>query len=439
MSALYKTRPLKCWNKAKEMRDSFYRRYATIKDQGGIRWAGSAWSFDVLTKGLGDDVANLTSEPYGASIAASNPRFAVNCFEACEAHGYARDLCAYMRAYWGSVFLDKYVYGGPFPKPDFALTTGICCSHCKWYQVVSEWENIPYFGIDIGTAAGKENLKQHHIDYVANQSLEAIEWMEKVTGRKFDDEKFIQAVLNEFRTTSLWAEICYLNQAVPAPLDEKSMFTLYVHTTLDKTSKEVVDFYEEVLAEVKERIAEGIAAVPIERSRIISDSQPPWSFLKLFRYLEEYGAVSIGSYYTYCLTANWDFERQPDGHIKLTPAITPQKKGITIKTREEAARVYAEWNQSKIIYINFADMHFKTDVLISMVKDWKADGVILQFNRGCEGTTLGVPENRLGLLKAGIPVVAYEGNMGDAREFDEGSTLARIDSFMESMNYKKSN
>lgn len=437
MGALYKTSPLKCWKKAKEIRDNYYQRYVTIKDQGGIRWVGGGWSFDAIPKGLGDDTTHITSEPYGAILTAVNPKLAVECHEACEAHGYARDLCAYMRAYWGSIFLNKYAFGGPFPKPDFALQTGICCSHCKWYQVVSEWENIPYFAIDISAGAGKELLKPHRIDYVVNQSLESIDWLEKVTKRKFDDEKFIKAVQNECRSTSLWAEICYLNQAVPAPLDEKTMYSLYVLTTLDKSSQEVADFYEELLAEVKERVAEGIAAVANERCRILSDSQPPWSFLKLFRYLEEYGAVSVGSYYTFCLEGNWDFERQADGYIKFTPSATPQQKGVTIKTREDAVRQMVEWNLNKIIYINFSDVHFKTDAVISMTKDWQADGVILHYNRGCEGTSMGIAENRLGLLKAGIPVVSYEGNMGDDREFDEGSALARIDAFMESMGYKK--
>ena len=51
---------------------------------------------------------------------------------------------------------------------------------------------------------------------------------------------------------------------------------------------------------MKDRVARGIAAVPNEKCRMMSDTQPPWSFLKIFRYLETYGAVSIGSLYT-CL------------------------------------------------------------------------------------------------------------------------------------------
>jgi benzoyl-CoA reductase subunit B len=36
-------------------------------------------------------------------------------------------------------------------------------------------------------------------------------------------------------------------------------------------------------------------------------------------------------------------------------------------------------------------------------------------------------------VKAGYPVMSFEGNMGDDREFDEARTMARIDAFMETL------
>jgi len=62
---------------------------------------------------------------------------------------------------------------------------------------------------------------------------------------------------------------------------------------------------------------------------------------------------------------------------------------------------------------------------------------MLHYNRGCEGLSLGIAENRLALQKAGYPVMTFEGNMGDEREFDETRTMARIDSFMETLDLKK--
>jgi benzoyl-CoA reductase subunit B len=61
----------------------------------------------------------------------------------------------------------------------------------------------------------------------------------------------------------------------------------------------------------------------------------------------------------------------------------------------------------------------------------------MHLNRGCEGWGIGQLEMRGALVKAGFPVLAYEGNVADPREFDEARTFARIDAFMESQKLKK--
>lgn len=427
MKQLYPTEPLKCWGKAKEIRNNYYINYRDAHEKGGLRWAGGAWAFDAVPAGLGDDLYSLTSEPYGATLA-FNKELAVQCLEASEKKGYARDLCSYMRLYIGSVILDKYAYGGPYPKPDFIWQDHICCTHSKWYQVVRDIEGeIPMYSVDV--AAGPYcDVNESKIDYVAGQILDGIEWLEKTTKRKFDDEKFIQAVHNECRSTSLWAAICTENKAVPAPLDEKTMYSLYVLAALNKASKEVADFYEECLAEVKDRVARGIAAAGNERVRLMSDSQPPWAFLDLFRYLENnYDAISIGSLYTFGLEGI--FETKEDG--SWGPRKTPQELGIKLKDREQAVRIMVDWNLSKPLWQHFYHPKYKSEMMLRIAREWKVDGVILHYNRGCEGTSISIGENRLALLNAGFPVLPFEGNMGDEREFDQQLTYSRFDAFME--------
>jgi benzoyl-CoA reductase subunit B len=428
----YPTERLQCWNKAKELRQQYYARYRDIKDQGGIRWAGGAWTLGAVPEGLGRDVASLTSEPYGASIA-FDKTFSTRCMEAAEKLGYARDLCSYMRNYWGSVILNQYAFGGEFPKPDFLWQDHICCSHAKWYQVVSDLEEgVPHYCVDVA-AGPAHQLNDNKIDYVVNQLLDGIEWLEKVTGRTYDDELLIEACKNEFRSTSLWAEICTLNRARPAPLDEKSMYSLYVFGTLSKHSKWVADFYEELRDEVADRVDRGIGAVKHERCRLISDTQPPWGFLNVFRYLEQFGAVSIGSLYTFGLAGIW--EVKPDG--TWGPRTTPMEAGVDLSSREKALRAYAEWNLHKPEWQHFYSPHLKSEMMIRICKEWNVDGVLLHYNRGCEGLTLGIAENRLALIEAGYPVLPFEGNMGDEREFDVARTMSRVDSFMETLDLKK--
>jgi benzoyl-CoA reductase subunit B len=268
---------------------------------------------------------------------------------------------------------------------------------------------------------------------VVNQMHEAIEFLEKTTGRTYDDEKLIAAVNNECRSTSTWAEICCLNRTIPAPLDEKSMYSLYVFGTLQKSKKEFADFYEELRDEMQDRVDRGVAATANERCRVMSDTQPPWGFLSVFRYLEQFGCVSIGSLYTFGLIGIW--EDKPDG--TWGPRTTPAQQGITIKDRDQALRILADWNLSKPEWQHFYDPDLKTKMMLRIVKEWKLDGVMLHMNRGCEGLSCGIMENRLGISEAGVPVMTFEGNMGDEREFDEKATRNRIDSFMETLDLQK--
>lgn len=75
--------------------------------------------------------------------------------------------------------------------------------------------------------------------------------------------------------------------------------------------------------------------------------------------------------------------------------------------------------------------------MLAIARGWKVDGVLLHLNRGCEGSLLGVPENRLALLDAGLPTIVFEGSMADSRDVDEASTKKRLDTFMDLLGVKK--
>lgn len=234
---LYPTERVKCWDLAKELRRKFYQSYVTAHDKGGIRYAGSTIGYHAIMRGFGNDVYNLAGEPYGATVAFFKD-FAAKCEEAAERYGIARDVCAYMRNYVGSILLQKFILADgtildEFPSPDVLFSAHVCCTHAKWYQFASELyatefkKNVPLFAADCGCRIGSDITKES-VDYLTAQLLEGIELLEKTLGRKFDDELFIEAYNNELSSLSLWSEICTYNQAIPAPLDEKSIFSLRI-------------------------------------------------------------------------------------------------------------------------------------------------------------------------------------------------------------------
>ena len=430
---VYETKPLNCWGKAKELRNRYFVDYVQAKERGGLRVSGGALGYAAITAGLGDDIYRLTVEPYGALVAASGS-FGIECLEATERAGFARDMCAYTRNYWGSIILNRYALGGEFPKPDFRWQTHICCTHAKGETVAGylEGADIPCYVIDVAVGHYSSE-KKHKVRYIVDQMLDGIDWLEKVTGRTYQDGRLIDAVLNEWRTATLWAEICSLNKNIPAPLDEKTMYTLQSLHTFIRETKELVDFYRELKDETEDRVAKGIAAVPIEKCRLVTTNQPPWALLKIFRYVEQYGALSIGSLYTFGLTVPWEVAE--DGN--MTPVKSPDDLGIQIRSREEALEELAKLNMKIPTYYLFHDFDFCDRAMLKFVKDWHVNGVLMHLNHGCEAGCMGVLETRSKLVEAGVPVMPYEGSVADERELDEGQILNRVDIFLESLGLKK--
>jgi benzoyl-CoA reductase subunit B len=402
----------------------------TARGEEKLVITGGADTPQALVAGLGDHVY-LAGEPYGATIA-TDPEFSERCVEAVEARGFARDMCGYMRNYWGSMYVGRYFFGGGFPRLDFCLQLHICDTQAKWWQVVSEHLGVPFFGIDFPVWLRGQRLEARQ-EYLVAQMHDCIEWMEGVSGRRYDDEKLIQAVRNSLLTSSLWGEIMLLNRAVPAPLDQKSIFALYIISVLMRYRPEAVEFYRMLRDEVRERVESRIAAVATERCRLLDDGQPPWYFLRFYRFLEQYGAVVVGSHYSLFLAG--DVSVTEDGKWTVSP--TPEQEGRHLDSRDDALQSLARWSLERDHFEMYSLPLRKGATHVSMAREWHVDGAILHLNRGCEGISCGNPESRLALLEAGIPVMVLDFNMGDEREFDEAQVKDMLESFVESLGLRK--
>lgn len=422
----YPTRPLKCFRQARDLRMEHYREIMRARENGKILVTGGVGFLMSLPAGIGDYVF-FAGEPYGATIAGDIP-FLDQCVAATEAKGWAKDLCTYMRNYWGSMYLNKFYFGGEFPRPDFALQMHCCDVHAPWFQVVAEHYNIPFFGVDLPLFATGEK-RERTLQYITAQMVDAIDWMERITGRTFDDEKLLEAVSNEWRTMKLWAEITLMNQSIPAPLSERMFYALYTPAILIKHKKEVVAFYELLKEEVAERVADGIGALADERHRIFFDNPPPWYNLDILRYIESYGCNIVGSVYT--LTLPGQLIQQENGTYIAAP--TPQERGWPLNSREDILYAMGMWELDNGFLLPLAagQQRERSEQMLNMAKQWRADSVIMHLNRGCEGLAAGQVEARQVLVDSGLPTLAYEGNMGDRRDLDEAATLSRIKSFME--------
>ena len=152
--------------------------------------------------------------------------------------------------------------------------------------------------------------EQEMIENKVGCILDQIEDVERITGQKFDDEKFVEALKHQWRYREYAGEVCSLIQHIPAPLGQKDLYSFYTLGGLTKTDPaETVALWKMLRDEVKWRTENNIAAVGNERYRWMEHHPPPWHFLKYYRYMEKYGAVCIGSLYSHMMGVPMSGER----------------------------------------------------------------------------------------------------------------------------------
>lgn len=421
-----------------------YEVYRDFAEADGVKWAGSGWAYESIPEGLDDDVYFLAGEPYGA-VVAYNKGVSREFLTAADAHGFPSELCGYMVNYWGGLTRDEYVLPDGtrydhFPRLDFNFTSHLCCTHAKWYQGAAELEDrytvandgpTPTYAIDVIGGANAQD-DDDVLEYQKRQIREAIDFVQEASGRRFDDRKFVRAVRNELTTMALWAKICALQKNRPAPLEERRMFSLYVPSIARRSTDRAARLYRELHDEVEGLAEEGATVSGPQEFRFISDSPPPWAHLDIYRYFREaYGAVSLGSLYTWGLTSTWRGYEGGDGW-DWEPMASPMERGVEVDDRETAIEEMIKANLRKPSWHVFgSDLGVRKEITRRMVEQFDVDFVLIHLNRGCEGWA----QNQMGVVRHlkehGIPVLKYEGNQADTRDFDPSELREKIDAFME--------
>jgi benzoyl-CoA reductase subunit B len=422
-STRYETRRLECLDKAKELQAGYFGATGQAAEEGKLVAVGGYPLLSILYSGLGD--IHINSGTGDVVAMATNPQLAERCFAAMEKRGYSRDLCP-MTLLGSASYLGDIVAFGQLPKPQVWLNL-VCCDLALGLTGVQRqhW-GIPVFNLDYPITSAEN--KQSHLDYFASQMLDAIEWMEQITGRTYDDELFIEAVKNDSRVTTLWARICELNKATPAPLSQQMLLMLSFPAACMRHKPSTAELYRMTYDEVLYRVHNHIAAVATERCRLIHEGLPPLYYLPLLRFPEKYGAVFIGSHYDFSL--NGAFERMNSGSWRVLPTL--DEENIPLKSREDAIRALAKRNLvSPQWQAYMVEPHAKD--IAKIVEDWHADGAVLHMDRGCKSLSgARVAAKRL-LKENGFPAMLYDGDAADISRFNQTEVLDRLESFLESM------
>ncbi|MFC1970147.1 2-hydroxyacyl-CoA dehydratase subunit D [Chloroflexota bacterium] len=420
----YETRPLDCWPKYIEAINKHWQDVWEAKDKGKTLIFRSGEFAHSLTAGL-PDKADFQEAPYSQTIAV-NRELATELSDALETMGY-RDICGAMGLPLAAILTGRAPHG-KLPKPDFVLTFQVCEVEGKIGQIAAEHYDIPHFFVEAPKPV-RGAKRQQHLKYLTSQIHDAIEWMEKVSGKEWDDEKFIEGVRNEWQTYALWSKIIQLNQCIPAPLSQRHIGLLLFPAVAAGDRKWVVDLFKMGYDEIKDRVDKGIAAVANERCRLLHEGIPPSYFLSMFRIAEQYGVVFLGSelYFGLCGA----FSASTDG--SWVASETPEEQGIELRTRDNAVEALADIYLHNIPFLDDLVLATRVDDLLKRVQDWHADGVVMHFDHGCHGVPSGMPDCKLALDRCGIPNMTYESSNCDPRHFSEAQVVERLKAFFEAM------
>ncbi|MFX1514888.1 MAG: 2-hydroxyacyl-CoA dehydratase subunit D [Promethearchaeota archaeon] len=389
----------------------FQSKNPYLYDEGKkVAWVTSGAPVEFL---IAMDIIPLYPEQYGAIAGAAKD--STRLCQVAENHGYNADLCAYARTSFGSVFspepptpMHEIDGTGGLARPDMLIAgNNICGTVLKWYQDLSRHYKIPLFLFDTPPLTG-DRLPNYYMEYITIQLQNYIEFLEKQMGRKMNEDKMIETMQNSLQAIDLWTQILELCKNKPSPLNCADRFLLMAPVVAQRGSLETISVYEEVLAEVQQRVDKGLGAITVpEKYRLLFDNIPIWfNLYEFFNSFAAKGVVFPVDTYTQAWSQQGRITRSDD-------------------LLRDAATMYSN------IYLNKTLQH-KIDLISTLTIDYDCDGILYHSMRSCKRYSLGQPITRREVTEqTGKPGVIVEGDMCDSRNFSEEQAWTRIEALLE--------
>ncbi len=396
----YLAPPLRIAPRGKEMvaRHWLEGRYANLERK--VAWVTSGGPVELL-KAL--DFFVVYPENHAAICGTA--RVAVDIATQAENAGYSRDICSYARTDIGTLLSGRTPVGR-LPRPDLLLAcTNICQTVLFWYRVLAHHFDVPLILID--TPFMYSEATPHAVEFVKRQLEDAVPIAERVAGQSLDEQKLKRVSRLSKTASELWLEILERGRHRPAPLSAFDQFIQMAPIVEMRGDAATVDFYAAMLAEVDERIANGVGVVKGERKRLLWDNLPIWYRLRyLAELLGEHGIAIVVSTYTNA----WG---------ELAPLIDPERPF------ESAARTYLHPILNR-------GTGYKLATMKRMVDNYHLDGAILHSDRSCKPYSIGQMDQRDRLIRDyGVPALLLEADHNDSRAYAEEQAANRLAAFVE--------
>ncbi len=380
-----------------------YKDAYTAKENGEkVGWCASNFPQEIFET-LGVKVCY--PENQAAAIAARGA--GEKMCDIAEEDGYSNDICAYARISLAYMKI-KDAPEQNMPQPDFLLCcNNICNTMIKWYENISKELNIPLILIDIPFNPDYE-VSDAQIKYVKSQFLDAISQLEEVTGKKWDEKRFKEVMAISNRTSKAWLEATSYTKYKPSPLSGFDLLNHMAVAVCARGTIEAAEAFEALIEEYKNAVVEGTSTFRgEEKHRIMFEGIACWPHLRT------------------------TFKGLKSRDINMVATIYADAFGFIYEDLDGLIESYCS-------VPNAMNIEKARDVRKGIVKNTNTEGILVHTNRSCKLWSGFMYEmsRQIG-EQCDVPVVSFDGDQADPRNFSEAQYETRVQGLTEIMESRK--
>lgn len=339
--------------------------------------------------------------------------------------GHSEDVCTYVKC---DIGMAKTGNIGPtgtrLPKPDLLLLsyTG-CYTFMKWFELLREEYDCPTVFLHV-PYQGDGEITGEQRDYMIRQLRDTvIPAMEQVTGKKYDEDKFKQALQRSRRMEDDLVGVLQAAKRRPSPIDAYFGGVYYIGPIFSsfRGTAEGEEYYKALREEVEERAALGwgpetpSGRLDKQKYRLVVEGPPNWtSFNEFWKMFSDEGACVVASTYTKVGgTYDLGFRHDPGDPLGTMADYC----GGCYTNRNLPGRI---------------------DMLCDYVKEYAADGFLINSVKSCNSFSAG----QLLILRevekrTGIPGGFIESDLVDPRYFSAANIKNRLESYLQMIDARK--
>ncbi len=309
---------LESTHRLKELVRAYYADLAAAGERGQLVAACSTLAPVEILRAL--DVAPYFPEHHAVVISAKHQ--SSRYLARAGAEGFSQFASSGMRSDIGAL-LDgtspvaaAYGIAAP-PRPDLAVfCTNNSHEFRRWFEFYGAYFDVPVVGLQPPPATPA--FDNGAVDASVDRMRGLIDRLQTETRRRLDTGRLSEIVARSAEAATLWERILDLAQATPAPL---TFFDTLVHVApmaLLRGTQDAVDYYRMLVAELEDRVADGVGAVDHETYRFYWHGPPVWCALRaLSGMFAAHDVAVVASTYasTFALTGL-------DGHDPVTSMAT---------------------------------------------------------------------------------------------------------------------